>query len=117
MTIDSLLEMAGRYEAATKQHRTLETYAQANREVDVCGHLHTQVSQLFNVVRRRKPEHKGMSIEESILDELADILCLWCCAIRVLAPGASVQEIIERAGRVFVDQAREKSGKEISPAD
>jgi len=111
MELKQLLETARRYEIATNEHRHPQCYNVPHREVDICGHLHAEVTELFNVLRRRKADHEGMSFQEGVVDELSDILCIWCCAVNLLAPEA-LDEILTKADGIFVRVARKKAGNE-----
>ena len=112
MSPEELRQVAIRYEQITKEHRKPPELP--NREVDICGHLHAEVSELFNVLRKKKGQHEGMSYEEGILDELADILCIWSCAVNLLAPATDVGAIVENAAHIFQQVAIKKCNKHIA---
>jgi len=113
MNLDKLITMAKKYEDALHEHTEINHSAPANTNVDICSHLHGEVSELFNVIRRKKAEHDGMTYEEGILDELQDILCIWALAVNLLAPNANIDKMIDNCTNLFKVVALKKKGVDI----
>lgn len=113
MDLQDLIVVAKKYEDALQEHKIVDHNAQAHTDVDICSHLHAEVSELFNVIRRKKAEHEGMSYEDGIIDELQDILCIWSLAVNLLAPNADVDKMIQNSADMFKIVAKKKKGVDI----
>jgi NTP pyrophosphatase (non-canonical NTP hydrolase) len=113
MKLQELIKIAKMYEDALHEHTKIDHKAPAHTNVDICSHLHAEVSELFNVIRRKKAEHEGMTYEEGILDELQDILCIWALAVNLLAPDADIDKIIENSTQLFRSVAKKKKDVDL----
>ena len=113
MKLEELITVAKRYEDALHEHTVINHSAPAHTSIDICSHLHAEVSELFNVLRRKKAEHEGMTYEEGIIDELQDILCIWALAVNLLVPDADVNRMIENCTKLFRTVALKKRGTDI----
>lgn len=112
MKLQALIKIAKNYEDALHEH-TRYDQSDPPTNVDICAHLHAEVSELFNVIRRKKAEHEGMSYEEGVLDELQDILCVWSLAVNLLVPNADVDKMIQNSAEMFRVVAKKKKGIDI----
>lgn len=113
MKLQELITIAKRYEDALHEHTEIDHNAPAHTSVDICSHLHAEVSELFNVLRRKKAEHEELTYEEGIIDELQDILCIWALAVNLLVPNADVDGMIENCTKLFRAVALKKKGMDI----
>lgn len=116
MKLQDLIAVAKKYEDALQEHKKIDHNAPVHTDVDICSHLHAEVSELFNVLRRKKAEHDGMSYEDGIIDELQDILCIWSLAVNLLAPNADIDKMIQNSADMFKVVAKKKKGVDIGTA-
>lgn len=113
MKLQELITVAKRYEDALHEHTEIDHNAPVHTSVDICSHLHAEVSELFNVIRRKQAEHEGMTYEKGIIDELQDILCIWALAVNLLVPDANIDRMIENCAKLFKVVALKKKGTDI----
>jgi NTP pyrophosphatase (non-canonical NTP hydrolase) len=113
MNLQKLIQIAKSYEDALQEHTIIDHDAIPHTHVDICSHLHAEVTELFNVIRKKKAEHEGMTYEEGIIDELQDILCIWSLAVNLLAPKADTDAMIRNCAEMFKIVAKKKKGVEL----
>jgi NTP pyrophosphatase (non-canonical NTP hydrolase) len=113
MNLQKLIQIAKSYEDALQEHNVIDHAAPPNTHVDICAHLHAEVSELFYVLRKKQSEHEELTYEEGIIDELQDILCLWALAVNLLAPNADTDTMIRNCADMFKVVAKKKKGVDL----
>ena len=103
------------YLAASSEYgKPVDLAAPPNTGVDICAHLHHEVSEPWDVLRGREDgrlKERGYTREEGAVERLGSILAVWLGARELIVPEMTVDEICRAAAEVIRRSAGAKFGR------
>ncbi|MBC8459440.1 MAG: hypothetical protein H8D67_15735 [Deltaproteobacteria bacterium] len=110
MELNELYQIAKQYEKLGQEHTNIDYSQQMHKDIDICAHLHHEVSELWDAIRKQKPK-------EDIIDELCDILGVWMVAVykveEHLGESIDVNELVRFTADIVRGVAKRKFNVEI----